>query len=315
MKKQIFIILLLLLQIPAFAQEQTPLLAKKIYILDLTKSMIGEGKLDGKKNNTKNILDTTLIGLSAALLDQRVTCDDDEIVIIPFTNKTFDKITGMGYQRDSLSNIVRKLQTKPGDTNIDAAWQAGIAEMDSTKINCMFLITDGIHNAGPDSTVLYDHIGQWEENEKDIAVYWMLTDYAQSWKIESIASTKNNMITVKGPFVVIDILQFHKSYYANVFAQESWSLQTIKAPCWSREEELPGVEMQLKNTNNYMISDVQVYPDRINFLIKSLKEKKDLPIEEENTIIFKCENPGVKIAPKEIEFQIINQGTRTMKIY
>ncbi len=302
------------------AQEK--MLVKRIYLFDVTKSMVGEGKINGKVG-TDTVFEDLKEKLASTLLAPDMVCDDDEIVIIPFTNKTFDVIRGYGKDRYANANAVRSMATKPGDTNIDAAWLAGINEMDEKKVNLLFLMTDGIHNCGPDVSQLYKHLGEWEDNGKDLAFYFMLTKNAESAKIDSIAKENSGMETVHSSNIKINILQLAPHHQINIKGYESFddTIYTISNSCYPIN--LKNVTMRLDDRNNYSINlnSCTFFTDKVVFTLTANKPIQTLPISEDNTISFFCNNSDTTlhyktyIKPDKIKIEIINLGTRTMKIY
>lgn len=304
-----------------FAAEvyaQDKMLVKRIYVFDVTKSMIGEGKINGKYGTPKvfgqlrDDLMSTITGSSV--------CDDDEIVIIPFTDTTFDKITGYGRDRNNIANEIKNMTTKPGDTNIVDAWLAGLNEIDPNKINLLFLMTDGIHNCGPDVNELYRKLEQWDDDANNLAFYFMLTKNAESDKIDSIAKNKTTMEIVHSSDIKINILQLSSNYKVNVKGNNKYEgvINARSGSC--NPTELKHVKMQMNDTSNYYIADSRVFTDKIILTLSASKDKNSLPISTQNSISFtwsdsKGDNSKTYIIPKTITLQIDNLDTRTMKIY
>ena len=65
-------------------------------------------------------------------------------------------------KKDSLLIGIENLSIKKGDTNIADAWSRGLQEIDSTRINYIFMLTDGVHNWGPEKEILYERLGEWQ---------------------------------------------------------------------------------------------------------------------------------------------------------
>ena len=152
---------------------------KRIYLFDVTASMEGKGVVP-----TANVFSSVKRNLqySIGLIKNKNT----EISIIPFTNKPLNNYS---FSLDSLHLInqcIDGLKIEKGDTNIADAWLAGINEIDTTKINYLFLITDGLHNTGPEKDILYQHIDSWKdiaENHYYFAFYIMLTPNAKEQEL------------------------------------------------------------------------------------------------------------------------------------
>ena len=297
---------------------QDKILVKRIYIFDVTKSMIGEGRINGKYGTPK-VFNKLRDDLAFTIAGNSV-CDDDEIVIIPFTDTTFDKIYGYGRDRSRLVDEINSMSTKPGDTNIADAWLAGLNEIDKNKINLLFLMTDGIHNCGPDVNELYDHLTKWDDNADNLAFYFMLTKNAESDKIDSIAQYKSTMEIVHSADIKINILQLSPSYKVNIKGNNNYSgiINARSGSC--NPSELTNVNMSMDNNADYSITNSQVFTDRITLTITSNKPQNELPVSSQSTITFnwnniKGENSKTYIMPKKITLQIDNLGSRTMKIY
>lgn len=326
--------MLIALSFVGSTSAQDTMRVKRIYLVDVTKSMIGEGKINGKYNATEDIFDMLKVDLASTLSSKSI-CDEDEIVIIPFTNKVFDKITGRGSDKFELADKVRNLTTKPGDTNIDDAWLAGVKELDSNKINLLFLMTDGIHNCGPDINELYKHLGEWNDNVYNLAFYFMLTQNAESDKIDSIAKTKITMETIHSSNIKINILQLHRGYSTNLRGKSRFNAEMPLLGGSCDPVELKHVKMSLDDNSYYSIEKYQVFTNKVLLTLKVKPDIKTLPITQNNTITFtwndskqvhwnsttkqwdviKDESSKTYILPKTVNIQIDNLGTRTMTIH
>jgi len=125
------------------AVAQPPLQEKRIYLVDVTASMEGKGAVE-----TPDIFHTVKKSLSETI--QQIRDTTTEIEIIPFSNKVYKGIHGKVADKDSLIRCVNELAIKNGDTNIADAWSYGLTRLDTTKINYFFVLTDGLHNCGPE---------------------------------------------------------------------------------------------------------------------------------------------------------------------
>ena len=158
---------------------QAPKTEKRIYLLDLTGSMEGRGSV-----HTPNILQTVKDNLAATI--ENIDDPNTEIVIIPFTNVPHNAIEGVASIKDSLITQIQKLGVRSGDTNIADAWSEGIKNLDNSKINYLFLLTDGLHNTGPSKQVLFERLRKWGETapgNNEYAFYVMLTPNAKETEI------------------------------------------------------------------------------------------------------------------------------------
>lgn len=167
---------------------------KRIYLVDVTASM--EGKGVGK---TYNIFDKVKNELVATIdsIDDSAT----EVVVVPFTNKVHKTISGiLASQKDSLLQEIRQLEVMPGDTDITAAWKHGISLLDSTKVNYLFLLTDGLHNCGGPKEQLYEQLREWNKYSMSkyyFAFYTMLTPNAEESEICRIADETRQMWKIR----------------------------------------------------------------------------------------------------------------------
>ena len=310
---RIFLVVLMVFICVGSVSAQEKKLVKRIYLVDVTKSMIGEGKINGKKNATEDIFSSLRRNLANIMCDNCAVCDDDEIVIIPFTNKTFNAIRGYGRNRREIADSIIELTTRPGDTNIDAAWLAGINELDSNKINLLFLMTDGIHNYGPDVNVLYQHLEEWRDDQDNLAFYFMLTDNAESQKIKDIADTKSTMIAKRISNIKIDILQLSASYRITFKGENaSFKMTSLSNSCCP--QELDCVVLTLDNNANYSIDRYHIYTNKVEFSIKGKCPRNLRPLSEDNSLTFSWNDKQIFILPKKVNIQINNIDTRTMII-
>lgn len=130
---------------------QNVLQEKRIYLIDVTASMEGKGTVQ-----TPDIFNKVKAELKDAItsIDNPTT----EVVIIPFTNVPHEPVKGTIREKSILIEGIENLSIKKGDTNIADAWNSGLQEVDSTRINYIFLLTDGLHNCGPEKKILYERL-------------------------------------------------------------------------------------------------------------------------------------------------------------
>lgn len=166
---------------------------KRIYLLDITESMIGEGDGNGVVvfDSVKNCL--------KEIVELLATTDPDiEIEIIPFSDQPNLDNAFRGYASDvnQIFSYLESLESKGRSTNIIDAWSAGLSEMDSSKINFMFLLTDGNNNVGSIDN-LYNTISNWNVmkcSEYCFSFYVALKDHVNDDEVlRSIADTTQNL--------------------------------------------------------------------------------------------------------------------------
>ena len=185
---------------------------KRIYLFDVTASMEGKGVVP-----TANVFSSVKRNLqySIGLIKNKHT----EMCIIPFTNKPLNKYS---FTLDSLHLInqcIDGLKIEKGDTNIADAWLAGINEIDTTKVNYLFLITDGLHNTGPEKDVLYQHIDAWKDIAEDhyyFAFYIMLTPNAKEHELVKRIELSRQIWPVETMDMNVVFIQSEKEIKTNI---------------------------------------------------------------------------------------------------
>lgn len=181
--------LLLCLMVSHITYSQSVQNEKRIYLLDVTASMIGKGAV-----YTPNIFDDVKQKLVNSINNVEIPLT--EVVIIPFTDKPHEPIRGRISNRGSLINEINKIDIKRGDTNITDAWIRGVQELDSLQTNYVFLLTDGLHNCGTEKEILYKNLKKWDTlsaGKYMYAFYVMLTPRAKDMEIANIFENTNQM--------------------------------------------------------------------------------------------------------------------------
>lgn len=128
--KYVVLFAFMMLPFSSYSQQVFPK-EKRIYIVDVTASMIGKGIV-----KTPNIFDKVKEELVAAV--RSINDEETEIAIIPFTCEPHPMIKGYANDKDTLISEINKLSIRPGDTNIADAWTKGLEEIDSTRVNYVF---------------------------------------------------------------------------------------------------------------------------------------------------------------------------------
>lgn len=183
-------LMIILLCVFATCVAQDFLPEKRIYLLDVTASMAG---VEGNEN----VFDTVKAQLRNAISDMKED-PTTEIVVIPFAHQAFPALSG---DCETMLQGLNELQTYRKNTNITAAWEAGLEQLDSTKLNYLFLLTDGSHNYDKDTTRLHNGLRSWNqiaEGKPYYAFYLMLTQKASKDKsIRAIAKEVNQMWNIE----------------------------------------------------------------------------------------------------------------------
>lgn len=294
---------------------QSPKAEKRIYLVDLTGSMEGRGNVP-----TPNILPTVkdnLVETISNIEDLRT-----DILIVPFTNKIgSDIISGSIREKESILSSIRGLHTLPGDTNIADAWNYGVSQLDSTKVNYLFLLTDGLHNNGPSKEELYNRLRSWGDSSKDkiaYAFYVMLTPNAKESEICEIIDSTQNMWLIESMEINANLVRTSISARKNVYTNHKASLSFVSNNKNARLDNL-GLKIELEENDFYSIANINKSPvgDVYSFEIIEKLPKLQMPLDTTLALCLsfdKKNNPFVFLTPDKVDFQIINQGPRTVSI-
>ena len=293
---------------------QSPKSEKRIYLVDLTGSMEGRGNVP-----TPNILQTVKDNLVQTI--SSIEDVNTEVQIIPFTNRVGDSISGSISDRESILEAVRSLHTLSGDTNIADAWSYGIAQLDSTKINYLFLLTDGLHNNGPTKDVLFERLRDWGRIARDrynYAFYVMLTPNAKENEICEIVESTDKMWLIESMDINASLVRTSLSTRKNVFNSHTASLSFFSNNRNANLENL-GLEITLEENGFYSIDNVSKSPlgDIYTFNIVEKRPKMQMPLDTTLKLYFSYDtlaNPFVFLTPDKVDFQIVNQGPRTLSV-
>ena len=294
---------------------QSPITEKRIYLVDLTGSMEGRGSVP-----TPNILQTVKDNLEETISNIEDTAT--EIQIVPFTNKIGkDIISGRISEKESILSSIRSLHTLSGDTNIADAWSYGVSLLDSTKINYLFLLTDGLHNNGPTKEELFDRLRTWGSMAKGkymYAFYVMLTPNAKESEICEIIDSTDNMWLIESMNLNTSLVRTSINTRKNVFNNHTASLSFLSNNKNADLNNL-GLNITVEDNDYYDIQNVTKSPvgDIYSFDIVEKRPKLQMPLDTTLTLHFSYDtlaNPFVFLTPDKVDFQIVNQGPRTVSI-
>ena len=286
---------------------------QRIYLVDLTRSMEGF-------NGSEDIFSTVKYNLNGAI--SAITDTSTVITIIPFTNKPLEVYSNKISHRDSILNYVTNLKTQKGDTNILEAWEKGESLLDDSKINYMFMLTDGIHNFGEPIDSLYQALNRWEDKTKgkyQFAFYVMLTKDAEQQQIWNIANNTKQMWPIRSMNIDTDFVLGKMNLKVNIINNNKVK---IYLPCTNPEIFNSGFNFKLTMSDNeyYRIINPANKIDKdgmYSFEIQRLKSQKDLPVSFSTTLKVsydKDKYPMVFFTPEEYNLNIVNVGTRVMYI-
>ena len=118
-------------------------------------------------------------------------------------------MNGQIIAKDGILENIKSLSIKRGDTNIADAWNYAVQEIDSTRVNYLFILTDGLHNCGPEKDSLYNDLRKWADISKDqyyFAFYVMLTPNAKEQEICNIVDETQKMWLIESMNVNVSFL-------------------------------------------------------------------------------------------------------------
>lgn len=313
MKRQFFALLVfLLLGIDAIAQGY--LNEKRIYLLDVTASMVGEGIV-----KTPNIFNDVKEQLKGAL--NNIESTQTEIVIVPFTDVAHTPIIGLVSQKDSLAKEISKIKIQRGDTNIADAWTKGINLLDCTKVNYLFLLTDGLHNCGVEKDTLYNMLSEWKYIAKDkymFAFYVMLTPNAKEMEIMDIIEATNKLWAIESMNVNVSFINSVLSLKSNINNSKKVRIDfTSQNPLvFASGLEL---DISLEDNPHYRLKtcSTDISQKYVEIEIEEIVPRMQIPVESDLKLTLhydKEKYPLVFFTPETIDFHIINRGIRTMTI-
>jgi len=287
---------------------------KRIYMLDVTASMVGEGVVE-----TPNIFSEVKSKLAQAISD--IQSLQTEVVVIPFTDSPFEPIRGFLHDKDSLLAAITNIDIRRGDTNIAGAWDRGLRELDSTKVNYMFLLTDGLHNCVVEKDTLYKKLSSWSDLSKGkhmFAFYVMLTPHARELEIAQIVDNTNQMWLIESMDVNASFINSSVSVSVNVNEDSKVKLwfTSNNNKVFNKEIDF---HISLEKNPYYAIRnfDIHFYNRYVEFELEELRPRIEIPLET-NLLVFieydKTKYPLIFFTPETINFNVINKGVRTMKI-
>lgn len=312
-KSKLLLFALVFLCSSLYAQKY--LQEKRIYLVDVTKSMAGKGVVP-----TPDIFETVKGNLIRAISD--LEDPNTEIIVIPFTNKPHQMIHGYVSQKDSLVNALNALGLKQGDTNVADAWTMGVSCLDSTKVNYMFLLTDGLHNCGPSQDELFYRLKQWEfirSKKYFFAFYVMLTENALDQQIRTIADSTAQMWCIQSLNINAALIRTSLVHRSNIFEDKTIQVKFASNNSSVFVDDLD-LSFALQDNNYYEISSTRrdsVDSSVYEFDVIEKTDKINIPVDVSLMLHVnhnRMKYPLVFFTPEDIEFRIINRGVRRMTL-
>ena len=305
LKKILLLVSLIMLHIHVSAQVFP--YEKRIYLLDITASMTGFGK------GNIDIFDKVKQQLAMAIneIDKNT-----EIAIIPYTSKVYPTITGT--KQEILSKL-NNIKTIKEDTNIDAAWAKGLSLLDSTKVNYLFLLTDGRHNNGVGKSDFYRHLSSWSEKSMGrfyFAFYIMLTENADDQEIRNITLQTPQMWSIMTMDVNVSIVLTPFSVKTKTYKKTE---SAIKIRCNHPKElkNISGFRVTLDDNPYYTISRsyIDTKSQTLRIALKEKIEHSKIPVEYKlNARLYynREKTPLLFFTPDKINIKVRNVGRKTM---
>lgn len=294
--------------------SQTYMQEKRIYLVDVTASMIGKGNV-----KTPDIFSKVKEGLLETI--DNINTPSTEIVIVPFTNKPHEKMNGQIIAKDGILENIKSLSIKPGDTNIADAWNYAVQEIDSTRVNYLFILTDGLHNCGPEKDSLYNDLRKWADISKDqyyFAFYVMLTPNAKEQEICNIVDETQKMWLIESMNVNVSFLISSLDVNINVKNKKTASIHY--------ESNNPAIfndsvdfNIELSENPYYAMENLKLdmLNQKVTFDLKELQPTINIPIEttlELKVLYDKEKYPMLFFTPELYKFNVVNKGIREMTI-
>lgn len=286
---------------------------RRIYLIDLTRSMEGY-------NGSENIFGTVKSQLSSAISE--ITDTTTEVILIPFTDRPFESFIGKISRRDEILNYISELKPKHGDTNILAAWSKGVEYLDDSKINYLFMLTDGVHNYGPPIEDLYQALNEWhnQTNGKyEFAFYVLLTPNAKEKEICRIVESSKQMWLVPTLNINTDFIVGKMNLSVNIKDNNRVS---IPLTCTDPNIFNNGFKFNLSMPENeyYKIADCNGVINEnglVTFTFVKRRPQIDLPVTYNTKIQIdydKEKYPFIFFTPEEYNIKIENVGIRSMTV-
>lgn len=294
--------------------SQTYMQEKRIYLVDVTASMTGKGNV-----KTPDIFSKVKEGLLETI--NNINNPSTEIIIVPFTNKPHEKMNGQIMAKNGILESIKSLTIKPGDTNIADAWNYAIQEIDSTRINYIFLLTDGLHNCGPEKDSLYNNLRKWADISKNkyyFAFYVMLTPNAKEQEICNIVDETQKMWLIESMNVNVSFLTSNLEINTNVKNKKTTSIHYDSNNPAIFNDSID-FNLTLNENPYYSIENFKLdMPNKkVSFDLKELQPTIKIPIE--TTLELKVnydmdKYPMLFFTPDTYKFNVVNKGIREMTI-
>lgn len=291
MLKKLLIPLIILFCIPLLSQGFKK--EKRIYMLDITKSMWGSG-------GNQNIFDDVKKALYAGVED--IKDSETVITVIPFqATHTYEALPSWTFKAsdknkfEKVKEIINSytLESVPGGyTDIYSALAKAKEHIDSTKVNYIFLLTDGEQSIIPSATKktskidfniidLKNILSSWcnFSSKRDTHLFYvMLSKAAVNESIVDIVNKECNAYAVNGTNMNIAFVRpSDNKLKVNIHDNPSEIEINLEANNWTYFKEGATIKLDLENNLIFKL---------VNSTVKILNKKLIIKLKNKNNLSF-----------------------------
>ncbi|SFI85315.1 vWA domain-containing protein [Myroides guanonis] len=308
-----FLICITLLCFQQIIYSQVSKPEKRIYLIDVTASMEGKGIV-----NTPDIFNEVKENLQKTV--ELIQDKSTEVVFIPFTSKPHTRKSFTIERLNEIKEYISKLKVEKGDTNIVDAWREGVEEIDPSKVNYLFLLTDGLHNTGPEKEQLFEYFKNWSDfsfNKYYFAFYVMLTPYAKELDIATEIDKSNQLWMIESMDVNVSFISAGFKLRTNITNSKNVkiSFRSNNLKVFSSDLD---VKFRLEDNPYYRIKSYKNNLKNEQSVLVELEELMPLlntPIETDIILSIefdKAKHPLLFFTPEKVGIEVVNKGVRTM---
>ena len=206
-----------------------------------------------------------------------------------------------------------------GDTDIANAWIEGQKLVDNSKINYVFLLTDGLHNAGVPKENLYEMLKSWEkytQNKYIFGFYVMLTKQAREPNIRKIVQETDQLWLIESMKINAVFAVLPMNIRANINGSKTLKIPFVVSSMKSFDKNMK-LSLSLESNPYYKIEKINVKNGEMVFRIKELKPIMEIPLETKLKLHIQYDHnkyPLVFFTPEKLNFTISNHGVRKVTI-
>jgi len=292
---------------------------KYIFELDITKSMCGYG-------GAPAIFEQVINQLCAAI--ENINDANSEIVISTFQDKIVNTWSVKDASSDSKKVLIKNLKDIKCEnlaitsTNTYVAWADAKRNLDASKINIVFILTDGQHNSSTNSkTEMLNMISNWDNNtEEAYAILVQLTSSAIDNDVRQRVESTNNVQIIQGiEFFVLQI----KEPKQIVNTEETMEFEIdLTKDNWKKAYD--NVDLTFNFDNQYF--ELSKYSCKISDLPIKIQLKPKVSIDQikqelQKTsfsnleIIINDNYPQIKLIDNKVSIQINNKKEKILKLW